>query len=607
MCGIAGIFAYHYAASPVNRDELTAMRDYMWKRGPDGQGEWHHQNQRLSLGHRRLAIIDLSEKGRQPMASFDKQCVITFNGEIYNYQSLRADLIAEGAQFSSNSDTEVILQLYQRHGIEMLKMLRGMFAFALWDEQKQALLLARDPYGIKPLYYADDGWTMRFASQVKALLTSKEISKTKSAAGQVGFYLFGSIPEPHTLYEDIRLLPAGHYAWVKQTGTMVPQQYFSLARTFSEAQQEQASIFLSQDIQSIASQAFKDSVQHHLVADVPVGAFLSSGIDSGALVGIIKEFNHSLQTLTLTFDSFINQVQDEAPLAKKLAEFYQVQHHTYVLEQSVFKQNIEQMLLDMDQPSVDGLNTWLISKAAAELGLKVVVSGLGGDELLGGYPSFRNLPRWHKTLGALRYLPGFGQVTQSLFIQLLGAFKNINPKLAGLVRYSRSLYHAYFLQRGLFMPWELKYLLDLETIEHGLQKLDIFTQLKQALIPEPPNDFAKIACLESSFYMRNQLLRDSDWASMAHSLELRVPLVDSVLLKNLASVLLASQTNKHLLAKAPTTPLPTYITERKKTGFTIPIQQWLEEDTQLNQWRSLPFLQHSHWSRKFAYSIMSTS
>ena len=236
MCGIAGIYAYHYAANPVDRTELRRIRDHMAARGPDGVGEWYAQNERVGLGHRRLAIIDLSEQGAQPMTSADGKLVVTFNGEIYNYRQLRAELEARGHRFRSQSDTEVLLHLYAEKGEAMVRDLRGMFAFGLWDAEKDALLLARDPYGIKPLYYADDGWTLRFASQVKALLAGGKVSRNQEPAGWVGFCLFGSVPEPFTTYQEIRALPAGSTLWVDRIGTREIKQYFSIAETYCRAE-----------------------------------------------------------------------------------------------------------------------------------------------------------------------------------------------------------------------------------------------------------------------------------------------------------------------------------------------------------------------------------
>src|SRR5262249_11669323 len=218
MCGIAALVAYHYAANPVDRAELQKMRDHMAARGPDGAGDWHAADGRVGLAHRRLAIIDLSERGAPPMASEDGRTVVVLNGEIYNYRSLRKELEAQGRVFRTESDTEVLLHLYATRGADMVRDLRGMFAFALWDADKRALLLARDPYGIKPLYYADDGWTLRFASQVKALVAAGGVSLDPEPAGWAGFLLFGSVPEPYTTYQDIRALPAGSTLWFDATG-----------------------------------------------------------------------------------------------------------------------------------------------------------------------------------------------------------------------------------------------------------------------------------------------------------------------------------------------------------------------------------------------------
>ena len=236
MCGIAGIYAYHYAANAVDRAELRRIRDHMAARGPDALGEWYSQDERVGLGHRRLTIIDLSERGTQPMTSADGKLVVTFNGEIYNYRQLRASLEARGRIFRSQTDTEVLLHLYAEKGEAMVDDLRGMFAFGLWDADKKALLLARDPYGIKPLYYADDGWTLRFASQVKALLAGGKVSRDPEPAGWVGFCLFGSVPEPFTTYQEIRALPAGSTLWVDRVGTHETKQYCSIAATYCHAE-----------------------------------------------------------------------------------------------------------------------------------------------------------------------------------------------------------------------------------------------------------------------------------------------------------------------------------------------------------------------------------
>jgi asparagine synthase (glutamine-hydrolysing) len=604
MCGIAGIYAYHYAANVVDRDELRRMRDYMAARGPDGLGEWYSQDGRVGFGHRRLTIIDLSERGAQPMMSADGKLVVSFNGEIYNYRQLRASLEAMGHTFRTQTDTEVLLHLYAQKGEAMVHDLRGMFAFGLWDAAKNALLLARDPYGIKPLFYTDDGWTFRFASQVKALLAGGKVSRNQEPAGWVGFYLFGSVPEPFTTYQEIRALPAGSILWVDRIGTREPKQYFSFGYTFREAESGKAPP-CQQDALLVSREALLDSVRHHLVADVPVGAFLSSGIDSGALVGLMRDAGQQeIQTVTVAFEEFRGKREDESPIAAEIASRYGTRHTTRVVTEQEFRNDLPKILNAMDQPTIDGLNTWFVSKAARELGLKVAISGLGGDELFGGYPSFRDVPLCVRALAIPGRIPALGDITQWLLTSVFP--QALNPKAAGLLKYGGNYSGAYFLRRGLFMPWELHAVIGADTARLGLRRLKPIRHIEALLKPKPRTGFGRIAVLESSLYMRNQLLRDTDWASMAHSLEVRVPLVDIKLLSQLASITARNGSrSKHLLANSPRLPLPPKVVERPKTGFATPIQSWLERDNRIQNWRRVPSLAANRcaWARRWAFQV----
>jgi asparagine synthase (glutamine-hydrolysing) len=604
MCGIAGIYAYHYAANAVDRGELRRIRDHMAARGPDGSGEWYSQDERVGLGHRRLTIIDLSERGAQPMTSADGKLVVTFNGEIYNYRHLRASLEARGHTFRTQTDTEVLLYLYAEKGEAMVHDLRGMFAFGLWDAEKSGLLLARDPYGIKPLYYADDGWTLRFASQVKALLAAGKVSRCPEPAGWVGFCLFGSVPEPFTTYQEIRALPAGSTLWVNRVGTHETKQYFSIADTYCGAEAASSPID-DESQQHSAREALLDSVRHHLVADVPVGAFLSSGIDSGALVGLMRDAGQQeIQTVTVAFDEFRGTREDEAPIAAEAASRYGTRHTTRVVTEQEFRNDLPKILEAMDQPTIDGLNTWFVSKAARELGLKVAISGLGGDELFGGYITFRDVPLWVRTLAIPGQIPGLGELTRRVLTSVFS--QSLNPKAAGLLKYGGNYAGAYFLRRGVFMPWELQGVIGAEIARLGLRRLNPIRHVESRLKPKPRTGFGRIAVLESSLYMRNQLLRDTDWASMAHSLEVRVPLVDIKLLKHLASITARKGSrSKHLLANSPRKPLPRKVIERPKTGFGTPIQTWLQRDTRIQQWRQIPVLAVNRcaWARRWAFQV----
>ena len=412
MCGIVGIYAYRDAAPPVAVDELVRIRDHMAPRGPDSEGTWLADNGRLGFGHRRLSIIDLSDAGAQPMASADGRLIITFNGEIYNYRALRQRLEGRGYVFRSQSDTEVLLHLYADKGAAMVEDLRGMFAFGLWDANRRALLLARDPFGIKPLYVADDGTTIRFASQVKALLTGGAVSRERDPAGIAGFYLLGAVPDPFTTRRAIRSLPHGATLRVDSGGVHEPQVYYSLGSLYRAAEGVQADR-PGAEIQEEMRAAVLDSVGHHLVADVPVGAFLSAGVDSGSLVGLMRDCGQSdIETVTLAYDEFRGRMDDEAPLAERLALFYGTRHTTRVVTEREFNDDLPRILGAMDQPSVDGINTWFVSKAARELGLKVAISGLGGDEILGGYSTFRDVPRLVRAMALPARIPFLGDAVR---------------------------------------------------------------------------------------------------------------------------------------------------------------------------------------------------
>lgn len=582
MCGINGIFAYHYAANLIDRAELKRTRDHMAARGPDGKGEWISKDGWIGFGHRRLSIIDLSDAGAQPMASADGDLIVTFNGEIYNYRELRKGLEAKGRVFRSRSDTEVLLHLFADKGEAMVHELRGMFAFAIWDAKQRSLFLARDPYGIKPLYYSDDGLTFRFASQVKAMLAGGAISRIPEPAGQVGFYLFGSVPEPFTTCREIRALPAGATLIVDQIGVHEPRRYYSIARVYCDAETNAKSRGTKNASRAHARirEALLDSVRHHLVADVPVGAFLSAGIDSGALVGLMRDAGQSeINTVTLSFEEFRGGTDDEAPLAAEVARTYDTDHVTRVVTEREFKDDLPRIIEAMDQPSIDGINTWFVSKAARELGLKVAVSGLGGDELFGGYPSFRDIPRWVSRLAGPSRIPYLGTgLRKALCATGFGGLAS-RPKIAGMFEYGGKYPGAYLLRRALFMPWELEQVLDREMARQGLESLQPLAMVEEALIPQPASGFAKVAVLESSLYMRNQLLRDTDWASMAHSLEVRVPLVDAMLLEAVAPLSDGGTgvRAKTALATAPCVPLPSAVLQRAKTGFGVPMGAWISD------------------------------
>ena len=563
MCGIAGNLILRDRADQVDADRLDRVRDHLRARGPDGAGTWISADRRVGLAHRRLAIIDLSERGAQPMHAGPLS--ITFNGEIYNYRALRHELEAQGEVFQSESDTEVLLKLYARHGREMFARIRGMYAFAIWDALNGELLLARDPFGIKPLYYAAQDGQFWFASQARALVDTGAVDRRPDSRAWTQFLLWGSVPEPRTAYATVKALPAGSFMSVRAAnGSGEPVRHFDLARTYRASGQ--------QATQETVRSAVLDSVRHHLIADVPVGVFLSAGIDSAAVLALARDAGSTPASVTLGFAEFEGQPRDEAPLAAELARKYGSEHHIRRVDRSEFDHDLPAILAAMDQPSIDGINTWFVAKAVREMGWKVALSGLGGDELLGGYPSFRDVPLWTRWLGWAQRAPRLGEYAGRLMGRLFS-----HPKAQGMLRYGGSWSGAYYLRRGLFMPWEVEHERpswlphDQDAIVESLQALD------QLLTPDPASNHARVSVLESGAYMRNQLLRDSDWASMAHSIELRVPLVDSELARTLGPLMPAGVPGvaKAALALAPRNPIPAHIINRPKTGFETPVGQWI--------------------------------
>ena len=596
MCGIAGFVSLQGVAEQSALDPVRRMTARMHNRGPDAEGLWSGKG--VVLGHRRLAILDLDARANQPMVSTDGRYIIVFNGEIYNFLELRRALQANGVAFRTTSDTEVLLALFAREGEHMLPRLRGMFAFAIWDTQSRELFLARDPYGIKPLYYTRTKEGLLFASQVKALLASGLVSTEQEPAGLVGFFLWGSVPEPWTLFRDVFALPAGHYLRARAGVPEAPVCWNDIRAHW----QKEGCKATTQELRERVEQAVRDSVRAHLVADVPVSVFLSGGIDSAAIAGLASGLGAHVEGITIGFEEFAGRHEDEVPVAASIAAHYGLPHYIRLVSRGEFEQDIPRILDAMDQPSIDGVNTWFASKAAAERGYKVVLSGVGGDELFCGYSSFRQIPRLAALGRAIAAIPG-GRA-------LLGApcayFANrrSQPKLIGVPVFMASLEGAYFLTRSLFLPEELPALMGADMAREGLERLD----------GSPPgmtqtsarDGAAAVALMESTHYLRNQLLRDSDWASMGHSLELRTPLVDAALLETLGPFVsgFAGGVGKAMLAQSTKKPLPNLVVSRPKTGFFLPMEKWLSDAMHYVP-IDLPLVSAARmpWARRWAQTV----
>ena len=569
MCGITAIYSYRTGSSLVDPRELAKISDQMAARGPDGEGSWISADKKIGFAHKRLAIIDTTEGGSQPMSltngNGEVRLVITYNGEIYNFKELREELISDGLRFTTQSDTEVLLHLYDRFGSAMVARLRGMFAFAIWDNEKQKLFLARDPFGIKPLYYSDVGGVFRVASQVKALLAGNKIPTNPEPAGHVGFFSYGYIPEPYTLYKNILALPSGHTLTVGSNGASKIIKYYDPLETLEKVSSNSKNV----DGFITIKNSLLDSIKSHLVSDVPVGVFLSAGLDSATLTGFASQLSQDpLNTVTLQFEELVGTLADEAPLAEEISSLYNTNHVTSTVVGAEFYSELRSMLNAMDQPSIDGANTYFVAREASKLGLKVALSGLGGDEVFGGYSSFRQIPL---LVNLLRWVP-YGEFAGRLLRRSASPFltKLISPKYLSLLEYGGNYSGAYLLRRGLFMPWELPAVIDSDMALEGWEKLN-FIESTNKQLSKIKHSKARVSALELMWYMRNQLLRDSDWAGMAHSLEIRTPLVDSVFFSELGAL----SATKLDMAQSLDVPLPKSVLNRPKTGFYLPIREWL--------------------------------
>ena len=565
MCGIAGI-----VNARLSRDDLEkVLRGFeasLQHRGPDDRGLFISREDSAGLVNTRLAILDLSPAGHQPMTSRDGRYTIAFNGEIYNYAALRAGLLVNGYSLRSHSDTEVVLELFQREGPKCLERLEGMFAIAIWDERERSLFLARDPLGIKPLYYHEKGARILFASELRTLLQSGLLPRELSGEALTGYLASGSVPEPLTLVQDVRVLPAGHYLETKDGRSTLTK--------FWEIQFAKGHCDMAEAVRRTRS-ALDDSIRRHHVSDVPVGIFLSGGIDSTAVLALSAQAQErDLRTFSISFD---DPKFNEGSVAERTAQHFGARHTDWRLEATTAGQLLEEFLAGSDQPSVDGFNTFCISKLAHDQGLKVVLSGLGGDEVFGGYQSFRMVPLMVKGCERLSLVEPLRRTAGRV---LQGAAKSPRHRRLGqFLAGDCSAASAYSAVRGIFTNEEIAQLLP----QYCPSESDVPTRNAQLSplnsVSPQPTLADTVSYLELTRYMRNQLLRDSDVMSMAWNLELRVPLVDKALLDAVstipAKVRLAP--GKQLLLDA-VPEIPEWVRNRPKQGFTFPFETWVTNE-----------------------------
>jgi asparagine synthase (glutamine-hydrolysing) len=564
MCGIAGIFGLVNTAEA--KDKTIRMTTCMAHRGPDDSGVYAEGP--VSLGHRRLAILDLTPAGHQPMFSHDNSLVIVYNGEIYNFMEIREQL--KGHTFTTGSDTEMILAAYQEWGKECVHRFNGMFAFALWDQQKQELFIARDRMGIKPVYYYRKNNTLVFASEIRSLFESELVPRKINTASLTDYFSYQTVHAPQTIIKDVMMLMPGHHMTLSADQVTIEKYWDPVART-SFASEGKKYDEVCDDVLTLLTAA----VKRRLISDVPFGAFLSGGIDSSAVVGLMAgTMNMPVKTFNIAFDE---GEFSEAVYARSIAERFGTEHHEFRLTPGDFLEYLPKALHALDHPSGDGPNSWIVSKITRENGITMALSGLGGDELFAGYPVFARTMK----IQQLQWLGALPVASRKLIGNLLTAVKpgNSSDKLREFLELDNwSLPQTYAISRRasnrlntaklLYVPLENDRTEEIisNLLKNGGNKLPLLSQVGLA---------------EISTYMQNVLLRDTDQMSMASALEVRVPFLDYTLAEYVMGIndkFKEPVFPKKLLVDSLKGLLPDEIVHRKKMGFTFPWEHWIKNE-----------------------------
>ena len=607
MCGIAGAvgtLAPQAGNAAPSRDAVSACIERISAaqrhRGPDGAGLWATESGEVVFGHRRLAIIDLSEAGAQPMVDAASGCVITFNGEIYNFRELRRELQTLGEQFHSSSDTEVVLKAYSRWGLGIVARLRGIFAMAIWDPRTRAVHLVRDHLGIKPLYWtrvqngALGGEILLFASEVRALLASGVVERRLDPAGVASYLSQGFVVGPTTIVAGIELLPAAGIL------TITPGESAPHANHYTPGCYWRPP---ASDIRRTTEDELRDelanTVRMQLVSDAPLGVFLSGGIDSSAVAALASEAEPgAVHTFTIGFDE---AGLDESQYAARVAAAIGSRHTNVTLREEDFLQQLPDALTAIDQPTFDALNTYFVSRAAREAGMTVALAGTGGDELFGGYPSFVELPRM---LRAGAWVPwplggAIGQAYRAVGAIYWNLLRQAPPqtrwgKVADVARAANDLVGLYQTSYALFTR-EAQTRLAAARVRAMQRAQDFGLPAEVARAwrdrVEGSEILHAVSLLELSSFVGERLLRDTDTASMAVSLEARVPLLDWVLCERVAGIeptrRFSPPGKKRLLRDLALKRLDPAIFDRPKSGFVLPIGEWARRRLQSEMERVL--------------------
>jgi asparagine synthase (glutamine-hydrolysing) len=571
MCGIAGILGAGDGSDV--QDAVERMVEHLQHRGPDASGRLALDG--VVLGHTRLAIIDLSAAGRQPMRTADGEQAITYNGEIYNFREVAAEL--RDVEWHSRTDTEVVLRAYAKWGPDCVERLRGMFAFAIWDPQRQELFLARDRLGIKPLYYYAANGLFVFASEIRALLASGLVPRRLDPLGLADYLSYQSLPAPRTMIEGVRALLPGTWLLVDRFGHLNEHTYWDLLDSASP----DAAHASPEDNQRRTGDLLRESVAMHLVSDVPLGAFLSGGIDSSLVVGLMREAGQLPHTFSV---AFAEREFDETRHARTVATCFDTHHTEILLREEDLLDQLPHAFGAMDQPTGDGVNTYVISGAVRAAGITVALSGLGGDELFGGYPSFKRLAHTAPIFRAWGHAPEKVRSLTASAIESVAGPSNRTRKTAAMLAGDGRLSSTYPITRQVLSRNQLNQLLTPSWTEMLSAHPDPYVRLLEGAYTAHADHglLASISYAEARTYMHDVLLRDTDQMSMAHALEVRVPLLDHVLVEYVMGVPDAHKrpngTPKPLLVKSLPGLLPSEVVHRRKQGFTLPFDVWMRRE-----------------------------
>lgn len=563
MCGITGIYGM---SSGQSSSSIRLMNNAISHRGPDDEG--YYVDEQVALGHRRLAIIDLSPAGHQPMHSNDGNLEIAFNGEIYNFNDVKK--LLTGYAFKSGSDTEVILAAYQQWGKDCLHHLNGMFAFAIWDKAKQELFIARDRLGIKPVYYFSKDKMFLFSSEIRALLQSGIVPRKINRKVIHEYFTYQTIHAPQTFINNVFMLMPGHCMTINTSGINIERYWHIVENTdFSSSGKSYREV--CEDINKL----FFDAVNRRLISDVPFGAFLSGGIDSSAVVGAMSRIHtQPVKTFTIAFDE---SDFSEAKFAKLIADKFKTDHHEFLLKPEDFLNQLPEAMNALDHPSGDGPNSYIVSKITRQAGVTMALSGLGGDELFAGYPVFKRTELLYQKSWLWKLPLPLRQLLGKLITALKKDTASIKLQQL-LLSPDASLQYSFPVSRQISNAQQLS--LFIEEKFNGIDAVkEIIKELNKSSAGLPL--FSQVSAAEISSYMQNVLLRDTDQMSMAVALEVRVPFLDYKLVEYVMGVNDEYKNPvypKKLLVDSLGDLLPDEVVHRKKMGFVFPWERWLKKE-----------------------------